>query len=633
MSEQQIVTMPGSNEKFIIGTNGQLVPYVESIEPTIEVEQPWVDTQIKENLVPLGGAPTDDIPVVTDSVDLIAPVEHLRGKTAYIQAIDDLGYIGHADELVKTIPVTLNENTPMVEVKPMSEHVHQEQKPLVEQTNQNQVESQSINDTQNSEEAKYNEINKVNLANLRYRISSAVSLPIDPKQTNANARPIFIPMATQTDLDKITQNLPTISDDVARTLNKDWVGSYYACIEDQSTTDSFAESMKIPGSMWTQRIEHTGQNIGPKRAAIGDIRDQKLTGAAAIYHMQNLLNAGTSVTHPLWASGIWLTLRNPTDSELNLLEENIKREKISVGRRTLGVAFNNQSVYLVKHVFNFIKQHIYETNVKDLATSEDTDIGDLILITDLFPLFHLSGCTIYPEGYPYKSPCLNTAPSKCGGVLTEMLQLFKMFWNKDSSITPDMRKYMANAQERHTIKEVKDYQSKVAENCSEIIDDINPGFKIVARIPTVNEYIESGERWINEIASSVDSVLGDEISDAARNNLITNQARLTRLREYVHCFEKIIYTANEQVVEKRADIEAVFNVMSGNEELVQKVADSLSSFISRHTLTVIGIPNYVCPDCKKQHNPDISLEHTLFTPVDPLNLFFTLKDRKIYRPE
>ena len=132
---------------------------------------------------------------------------------------------------------------------------------------------------------------------------------------------------------------------------------------------------------------------------------------------------------------------------------------------------------------------------------------------------------------------------------------------------------------------------------------------------------------------SVDSVLGEDLSDAARNNLITNQARLTRLREYVHCFEKIIYTENEQVVEKRADIEAVFNVMSGNSELVQKVADSLASFISRHTLTVIGIPNYICPDCKKQHNPDVSHEHTLFTPVDPLNLFFTLKDRKIFRPE
>ena len=624
MDNVQIVTMPGSNEQFTVGTDGQLLPYVGTV--------------VKTNVVPVGNAPTEPLPSLTPDVDLTAPVEHLRGQQANVTAIDDTGFTNKADVALEAnvdqVKMTDDLNK-VVDITDAMASVHNtvvaRVDVKVEETKTE--ETTQSDDTQNSEESKYNEINAINLANIKYKITSPVSIPIDPKATNANARPIYVPMATQADLDKITQNLPTISDDVARTLNKDWVGSFYSCIEDQSTTDSFAESMKIPGSMWTQRIEFTGQNIGPKRAAIGDIRDQKLTGAAAIYHMQNLLNAGTSVTHPLWASGLWLTLRNPTDPELNLLEENIKREKISVGRRTLGVAFNNQSVYLVKHVFNFIKQHIYETNIKDLATSEDMDIGDLILITDLYPLFHLSGCTIYPEGYPYKSPCLNTAPSKCGGVLTEMLQLFKMFWNKDSSITPDMRKFMANAQARHTVKEVKEYQSKVAENCSEIIDDINPGFKIVARIPTVNEYIESGERWINEIAMSVDSVLGEDLSDAARNNLITNQARLTRLREYVHCFEKIIYTENEQVVEKRADIEAVFNVMSGNSELVQKVADSLASFISRHTLTVIGIPNYVCPDCKKQHNPDVSHEHTLFTPVDPLNLFFTLKDRKIFRPE
>lgn len=610
MSDQQIVTMPDTGEKFVVGASGQLVPYVEPTETTVHE-------------VPLGDAPTGEEPIATVDLDLAQPVEHLRGKVAPALAIDESSFtsVEAVAELKEQLPVTINPETPKVEVKPVSEHITQE------------AETTQSNDTQNSEESKYNEINAINLANVKYRISSPVSTPLDPKHPNAKAHPIFVPMATQAELDQVTESLPAISDDMARTLNPDWVGAFYSSIEETATTNSFTEAMKIPGSLWTQRIEHTGQAIGPKRAAIGDIRDQKLTGAAAIYHMQNLLNAGTSVTHPLWASGLWITLRNPTDSELNLLEENIKREKISVGRRTLGVAFNNQSVYLVKHVFNFIKQHIYETNVKDLATTEDKDIGDLILITDLFPLFHLGGCTIYPEGYPYKSPCLNTEPSKCGGVVSEILQLFKMFWNKDSSITTDMRKFMANTQERHTIKEVLDYQSKVAENCSEIIDDINPGFKVVARIPTVNEYIESGERWINELANSIDKALGDDLSDAARNNLITNQARLTRLREYVHCFDKIIYTSNEQVVEKRADIEAVFNVMSGNGELVQKIADSLSSFISRHTLTVVGIPNYVCPDCKKQHNPDVSLEHSLFTPVDPLNLFFTLKDRKIYRAE
>lgn len=618
MSEQQIVTMPGTNDKFVVGSNGQLLPYVEP--------------ETKEYEVPVGAVPTGEEVQTAEQVNLTAPIDHLRGKTENQLNIDNVALNKSVDPSEVTV---FDAFTPTEIVKPqetlsIENTVTVKEEPQV-MTQVETPDADQPNDTQNSEENTYDKIHKTNLANIRYKIVDPVSVAITDKHSQAKSLPINIPMATQNELDKVTESLPSISSDVARTLNPEWVASFYASIEEMNTTNSFVESMKIPGSMWTQRIEHVGQNIGPKRAAIGDIRDQKLTGAAAIYHMQNLLKAGTSVTHPFWASGVWVTLRNPSDSELNLLEETIRREKISIGRRTLGVAFNNQTVYLVKHVFNFIKQHIYETNIKDLATAEGKDIGDILLITDLYPLFHLSGCTIYPEGYPYKSPCLNTEPSKCGGVVTEILQLFKMFWNKESSITPEMRRFMANPQEKHTIKEILNYQKDVAENCSEIIDDINPGFKVVARIPTINEYIESGERWINELALSIDTTLGDDLTDVARNNLITNQARLTRLREYVHCFDKIIYTANGQEVEKRADIEAVFNVMSGNEEVVEKISDSLSSFISRHTLTVIGIPNYVCPDCQKQHNPDVSLEHSLFTPVDPLNLFFTLKDRKTYR--
>ena len=592
MSNPQIVTMPGSEEKFIVGNNGQLTPYVE---PT--------DAEVQVHLVPIGNQITEPTPV--SDVDLLAPVAEVisqRGSTAVVQTLDESPYIE---------PVVQSQPTPA---------------PVVEV-----AEVQQSTDTQNSNENGYNDINKVNLNNIRYKVTSPTSTAIDPDSRFAKQNPIHIPMATQAELNTITENLPGLSDDMARTLNPEWVGTYYQCIEESNTTNSFVESMKIPGSLWTQRIEHNGQAIGARRAAIGDIRDQKLTGAAAIYHMQNLLNAGTSVTHPLWASGTWITLRNPTDSELNLLEETIRREKIRIGRLTLGVAFNNQTVYLIKHVFNFIKQHIYETNIKDLSSVEDKDIGDIILITDLYPLIHLMGCTIYPEGYSYKSPCLNTEPSKCGAVVSEVLQLFKLFFNKESSITTEMRRFMANPNEKHTVKDIIAYQKAVAENCSEVMDDINAGFKIVARIPTVNEYIESGERWIAEMATSIENALGTDISDSSRDHLITNQAKLTRLREYVHCFEKIIYTGSEQVVEKRADIEALFNVMSGNDEIIDSISTALSSFISRHTLTVIGIPNYVCPICKKQHNPEVSVEHSLFTPIDPLNLFFTLKDRKIYR--
>lgn len=589
MSQFNIVTAEGGL-KFVLVAGGQLIPYDADIHGTV---------------------PEEAVAEVFTTGTEAKPGENvLRGNVVEVLAVDEAPYVPEPVAIPEVVP----EPKVVVEPTPVVEHEHL-----------------SSTDTQNSDELAYNQANKANLANLRYKVTSPVSTPLDPNSRMAKLQAIHLPMATQHELDVITQNLPGISDDVARTLNPDWVAAYYNCIEETNTTNSFTEAMKIPGSLWTQRIEHNGQGIGPRRAAIGDIRDQKLTGAAAIYHMQNLLNAGTSVTHPFWASGIWITLRNPTDSELTLLEETIKREKIRVGRLTLGVAFNNQTVYLIKHVFNFIKQHIYETNIKDLSTIEDKDIGDVMLITDLYPLIQLMGCTIYPEGYPYKSPCLNTEPSKCGGVVSEVLQLFKLFFNKDSSITPEMRRFMANPNEKHTYKDIIAYQKDVAENCSEIIDDINPGFKIVARIPTVNEYIESGERWIAEMNNSVEAALGMDISDAARDGLITNQARLTRLREYVHCFEKIIYTASEQVVEKRADIEAVFNVMSGNDEIVDSISKALSNFISRHTLTVVGIPNYVCPECHKQHNPEVSLEHSLFTPIDPLNLFFTLKDRKIYR--
>ena len=621
MSKPEIFTREDGSQFTIV--NGVITPYTP--EPVPE----------KEYLIPNRVEGAEPIPPEV----FLAPIEKLRGQSSDIQQIDDAGFTNedsiHVDvtnapkevkdyiEDVKSIVVSAEK---MAEIRNdvESTKIVETIAPIPKPTSEN-LETQL--DTQDKESYSDN-----NLKNIKYKITSPVSLPIKPDSNESKQNPINIAATTIDELNTITENLPGLGDDLVRTLNPKWVESYYNSIEENISTNSFVESMKIPGSFWTQKIEHLGGNIGPRKAAIGDINEDKLTGAAAVYHMQALLSAGTSVTHPFWASGVFLTIRNPSDSELGLLEESIRREKISVGRTTLGLAYSNQSVFLVKHVFNFIKDHIYKTSVKDLSSQENKDIGDILKITDLYPLIHLLACTIYPDGHAYNSPCLNTEPSKCGSVVTEVLQLFKMFWNKDSSITPEMRRFMANPDAKKTVKEIEEYQKLVAENCSDVIDDIHPGFKVVARIPTINEYIESGERWIMEMGNTITNKLGTNLTDVQRNNLITEQAKLTSLREYVHCFDKIIY-ANGKEVEKRADIEAVFNVMSTNHEVVDNVSKAMNSFISRHTLTVIGIPNYVCVVCGKQHNPDVASEHSLFTPLDPMNLFFILKDRKIFRPE
>lgn len=390
--------------------------------------------------------------------------------------------------------------------------------------------------------------------------------------------------------------------------------------------DNFIKSFDRPGADWKQYVEVNGRKIRTLRPKIGDGNGSLLAGSAAIYKMQALLGLGASLTIPLWSSGLWITLKAPSDSELLYLDTKLAQEKSIVGQNTNGAAFSNTQVYMFKHVFQLIKENIYETNLKD---AEPEDIDRLILITDLFPLINIFAACIYPDGFPIDIPCMAN-PDTCNRVESTKILLTKCIWTDNNSISDYQREFMANHKVKRSVKDIEEYQKQSISLKSRVVSTISDNANYVFRVPNVEDYISAGERWIDSLIASVNRAVSKDASSQEKENLVIRQSRLAQLREYSHCISSIVVDNGEQGIEDRPTLEQIFDLMSSDMALTEKFVDEVNKFLDDATVSVVGYPNFHCPVCKKPHDPEATSSiHPLISPLDALKTFFTLRLRRL----
>jgi uncharacterized protein (DUF4415 family) len=390
-------------------------------------------------------------------------------------------------------------------------------------------------------------------------------------------------------------------------------------------------SLKRDGSNWRQSVEHEGVNLRIGRPALGASNDptQRLTGERAIMKIQGALGLGSVVQVPLWHSGIWVTIKAPSDGAMLNLERIIAEEKISLGRDSTGMIFSNASVYINNHLFNFILEHIYETTLKDYTPEK---LRMLVRSTDLPTLAWALACTIYPNGYPLAQPCA-VNPDVCQHITNEHLILSKLSWVDRTALTPLQKRHMANRVAKYTVEEIQKYQSEGAMGDGKTVD-VSDRLRLVLRIPTVQEYVEAGNRWVNEIIDMVDAAMTRKLSDEQKDELIMRHSHLAALRHYSHWIKRIVLLREngeeDGIIEDTETLEDSLTALSSDESIVDKFLDSVRQYIDDSTLSLIALPSYTCPKCQEAMTSD-EKKHPHLIPLEPNMLFFILRARKLSR--
>lgn len=406
-----------------------------------------------------------------------------------------------------------------------------------------------------------------------------------------------------------------------------WRQNLFRADDDAIVTDQFYGALERLDGDWAQRASYEGRNIAPTRPRTeGRGTGERISGLHAMSKMQEVLGIGAMIKVPLWHSGFHVSIKAPSDIQLLNFYETIEREKISLGKLTGGLIFGNRSTFINKELFALVEDLIYETSIKDYDSIEN--LAELINIHDLPILAWALAYTIFPNGYPYARACL-IDPEVCQHVTEVMLDIAKIMWVDRTKITEAMLKHMAEVPKRlKTVDEIKKYQEDLAFNQNNTFSPEMGGFTLVFKTATLSDHFAAGDSWIEELESIVRSLFTTEVNDNNINNYIHERANLTSLRNYRHFIKHVVWDDHETITDEESSIDRLLNQLSSAPEIVEDLVNSLDGFINNSPISLIAIPRVPCSNCEQEPEEDVE-KHPWLLPLDPIKLFFGLRDRKL----
>ena len=385
---------------------------------------------------------------------------------------------------------------------------------------------------------------------------------------------------------------------------------------------SFRKTAARHGADWTQRPEFEGETIIPGRPRVlAGKSGERISGERAIMRMTSLMGLGDRIDIPLWHSGIWVTIRTPSDGALLELDKIIALDKVTLGRSSNGTVFSHSSVYMANHIMNLFEDCLYSHRVRDKSPGE---LRSLIKATDLPLICWGLLCAIYPGGYPYAHPCL-TDVDKCQHVSTALINIAKTLWVDNDKLTAYQREFMVSRNKPRNVDEIIKYQEDGTVIASKEVK-LNDDIAIWLKVPTIEGYIESGYAWVEGIISMTDGAFSTKIRGNERDTYISNQALLSSMNQYCHWVDKMVITDGE-VLEDVPTIREVLRVMSSDETLRTDFLNAVGDYIEDASVAIIAIDNFECPNCGSMESVDGVNKYLI--PLDVMQTFFTLLRRKV----
>lgn len=351
----------------------------------------------------------------------------------------------------------------------------------------------------------------------------------------------------------------------------------------------------------------------------------EMKGEIALLKVSKLLGIGEVVNVGLPHSGIWVTVKPPTDKDIIDFYNTVFREKVMLGRSTSGLTFSNFSVYLNNKLFQFIIKHVHSVNYSDIPKDE---LENFISSYDLPILAWGFACAMYPNGFPYERACIPTEDKQCTHISKELINLDKLIWLDNSALSQAQKNiFSENRPNKLTLDSYNKYQAEHVRVVGDLVT-VKEGIRLKLKIPTFTEYTTDGLNWINGISNAVETVLlSTEDNEQGKLELINQYVKTSVLRQFNHFVDFI--EIEDSVVTDRKTINNLLEMFSGDDELRTSVVEAIIKFKEKTTIAIVGIQEYECPVCKsKQEGSDLP-RFVNVIPLDSMNLFFLMLTSKI----
>ena len=412
--------------------------------------------------------------------------------------------------------------------------------------------------------------------------------------------------------------------------SREWAIRVNEGLSNNTFNEAFVPTLEEQDADFGQFVDQNGLKLAGLQPKMKQIENQTLKGERAAIRLMKHLGLGTLFQTPLWHTGIWVTFKAPSESEIVELNRQIFDDKIQMGRHTYGLVYSNTMAYTVQRLVDFALDHIYDTTM----VSEEIPSGTLknVIKTQDYPsLLWGFVCTMYPRGFHFSRACI-TDPSKCNHVVNELLNVSKLQWVNRNAMTVWQKTHMSirhpNSKNLESIKRYQEELNKIQEKHVVFYKDDPREVAITLQTPTLTDYIESGHRWIDDMVDMVNNTLGMDANENERNSYITRHSQASALRQYVHWIKSIEFSSN--IVDERETIEKTFNMLSSDNEIREELTKAVLDYINSSTIAIIGIPVYDCPKCGSDQTNDIVMPyHKNIIPLDVTQLFFGLITQRL----
>lgn len=441
---------------------------------------------------------------------------------------------------------------------------------------------------------------------------------------------IELPSDHSKETSELSANLPNINM-IGTPSEQEWAYVVTRGLESTALKDAFRSNLENEKSDYTNNLEVNGKTIAGAKPRYSHIENSKLQGEKAVIRITQSLGLGTLFQVPLWNSGVWVTIKPPSESELIELHRAMLSAKVAFGRSTYGLAFSASTSYINSYILSFIVDHIYtiSVNAEELPREK---ILENIACQDMYNLMWGMVCSIYPDGFNFSRACI-TDPSKCNYVAKEILNVTKLQFVNKSALSEEQRDFMSdNRPNKKSLADIKRYKQQAL--CTkdlrfELFSNNKP-YYITIGSPSLADYISSGKSWISSIIEAVESVVEKDASREHKENLMISHSAATTMRQY-DCWVKSI-EVDTNIVEDPETIKSVLGVLSSHDNSRLKFLETVYEYISSSTISVIGIPVYDCPKCNTpQDNTDMKDPFKNIIPLDMTQVFFDLLIQRLNR--
>jgi hypothetical protein len=442
---------------------------------------------------------------------------------------------------------------------------------------------------------------------------------------------IALPSDTAVRTRNIVSNIPNINM-LDNPESRKWASALTEGLGRTMYSDVFADTVGKPGVNFAHKVEYKGTSLNAASPKFKTLENQQMKGERAIIRMITQLGLGTLIQVPLWHTGIWVTIKPPSEAELLELNRIMLNDKIRFGRFTHSLAFSNVSSYTTDRLTDFALSHVYDTTLK----SEDLNTELLkatIVSQDIPTLIWGLMCSVYPRGFKYQRACVSD-PEKCHHVLEETLNLSKLQWVNTAPLTDWQKAHMASRQARSKdLESVKRYKEELSvSNNKRVSVDTSNGSKIffTLRTPSIKEYVDAGHVWISDMVEAMEKALTTETSQTEREAMLTKYGQASAMRQYRHWVECVEIETN--VISDPETISQCLDVLSSEDMILSNFIQEIVKYIGESTISVIGIPVYDCPACGKKQEVEHKLpRHTNIIPLDTMTVFFDLYTQRLTR--